>query len=347
MKTTAAVLVAAGRPLELADLELPPPAEGQALVELTYSGVCQTQLLEARGLRGPDPWLPHCLGHEGSGVVLETGPGVKRVRAGDRVILSWIKAAGCDASGVVARWGDRKVNAGPVTTFSRHAVVSENRLTPISPSVPMAEAALLGCAAATGMGAVFRAAAVQPQQTVVVFGAGGVGLCAVRAAVLAGASCVIAVDASQARLQAAMRMGASLCMLAGETDVVQAIAREFPRGVDVAVEATGRIEVMGQALEVVRSQGGAAVIVGNAPFGARLVIDPKQLNQGKRLVGTWGGDARPDDDFPRYCQWLLSGELSLAPLLENIYPLSAVNQALDDLETQRAVRPLLDMRRTG
>jgi S-(hydroxymethyl)glutathione dehydrogenase/alcohol dehydrogenase len=351
MKTVAAVLVETRRPLEIVDLELPALRAGQVLVEIAVSGVCQTQLLEARGLRGPDAWLPHGLGHEGAGTVLEIGPGVTRCQPGERVILSWIKAGGRDAGGSVAAWNGQNVNAGPITTFSRHAVISENRLTPIDNEyMAFEQAALLGCAGATGLGAVWRAANVRPGETVAVFGLGGVGLCAVQAASIAGAGLIIGIDKSAARLALAQQMGVhstydvSRASEGVNADIAGAIVGFTGGGVDYAIEATGRPEVMAQALASVRPRGGAAIIVGNAPFGQRLEIDPKQLNQGKRLLGTWGGDTEPDVDFPRFFRLYECGKLILDPLLGNSYPLSRANEALADLEHQRVARPLIDMR---
>src|SRR6267154_5592743 len=126
MKTTAAVLVELGKPLELADLEIPVLKPGQALVEVSYSGVCHTQVGEARGYRGEDKFLPHCLGHEGSGIVRGLSPGVTKVKEGDRAILSWIKGSGGDVPGTVYHWDGRSVNSGAITTFSRYSVISEN-----------------------------------------------------------------------------------------------------------------------------------------------------------------------------------------------------------------------------
>ena len=146
-------------------------------------GVCQC---EARGLRGPDAFLPHGLGHEGSGRVLETGPGVNKVRAGDPVLLSWMKASGADVPGTVYQWGGRKVNSGAIITFARAVVVSENRLTILPAAFPLREAALFGCAVPTGFGMIFNALRAQPGQSLAVFGVGGVGLSAVAAARLAG-----------------------------------------------------------------------------------------------------------------------------------------------------------------
>ena len=129
MKTAATLLVQTGEPLVLAEIEIPVLKPGQVLVEIAYSGACGTQVMEWRGDKGEDKWVPHCLGHEGTGTVLETGSAVTKVKAGDKVVLSWIKGNGIEAGGAVYDWEGRKVNAGGVTTFQRHAVVSENRLT--------------------------------------------------------------------------------------------------------------------------------------------------------------------------------------------------------------------------
>ena len=344
MKTTAAILIETGKPLELAELEIPPMRPGQVLVEIAHSGVCHTQLLEAQGHRGPDPFLPHCLGHEASGIVLEIGADVTRCKAGDRVILSWMKARGRDVPGTKYLWKNRVVNAGGVTTFQRHAVVSENRLTPAPVELDSRGAALLGCAFATGFGAAVHTAGVQRGETVAVLGAGGVGLCAVAGAVNAGAVVIIAIDVRADRLEAARVLGATHVVNAAEGDVLAQVKAIIPGGVDAAIEATGRPEVMRQALAMVRPRGGRAVVVGNARFGESLEIDPRELNQGKRLLGSWGGDNEPDVDFPAYAQLLASGQINLAPLHSPPYRLEDANQALQDLESGRIIRPLIDMR---
>jgi S-(hydroxymethyl)glutathione dehydrogenase/alcohol dehydrogenase len=343
MKTTAAILVELAQPLELVDLEIPTLKPGQVLVEIAYSGVCHTQLLEARGRRGPDAFLPHCLGHEAGGTVVDVGSAITKVKPGQRVILSWIKGSGLDVPGTVYDWNGKKVNAGGVTTFSRHAVVAENRLTPVPDDFPLREAALLGCAVPTGLGAVFNTAAPRPGQSLAVFGTGGIGLCSIAAARINGLTPIVAVDVSPARLAVAKQMGATHTIDASQSDPVAELNKLVPGGVDFAIEASGRPDVMRQAMFAVRNQGGAAVVVGNASQGQMFEIDPKQFNLGKRLLGTWGGDNVPDRDFPRYVRLIRDGLLSLAPLLDRTYSLGNINQALDDLENRVVARPLVDM----
>jgi S-(hydroxymethyl)glutathione dehydrogenase/alcohol dehydrogenase len=343
MKTTAAILVETGRPLVIDDLEIPKLNPGQALVEIHFSGVCHTQMLECKGHRGEDKFLPHCLGHEGSGVVREISPGVTKVKSGQKVILSWIKGTGANVMGAQYDWHGRKVNAGAITTFSRHAVISENRLTPLSEGVGMREAALLGCAVPTGIGSVWNTADARPGQSIVIFGTGGVGLSAIAGMVLAGCSPIIAVDLIAERREMARQIGATHVLNPQQGDVVAEIMKICPGGADIALEATGRPAVMGQALACVRSQGGVAVVIGNAREGETLAIDPKQLNQGKQLRGTWGGDNVPDRDYPRYCQLLRAGKLNLAPILSSPYKLEQANEALSALEKGAVGRPLISM----
>jgi S-(hydroxymethyl)glutathione dehydrogenase/alcohol dehydrogenase len=343
MKTIAAVLVELGKPLELVDLAIPLLKPGQALVEVAYSGVCHTQVGEARGHRGEDKFLPHCLGHEGSGTVREVGNGVTRVKPGDRVILSWIKGSGADVPGTVYDWNGRKVNAGGITTFSTYSVISENRLTPVPDGMSMRLAALVGCAVPTGAGVVFNTAQPRPGHSVVVFGVGGIGSCAIAAAALSGCTPVIGVDVNPDKLTLASRLGATHTIHSRATDAVSEILKVCKGGADFAIEATGLPPVMRQALACVRHQGGTAVVIGNARFGSTLEVDPREFNMGKRLLGTWGGDNVPDRDYPRYCKLLASGRLDLEPLLSHGYGLADVNVAIDDLEHGKAARPLLEI----
>jgi len=343
MKSTAAVLIAPGRPLELADLDIPVLKPGQVLVEVAFCGVCHTQILEARGHRGEDRYCPHCLGHEGSGTVREVGAGVAKVKPGDRVILSWIKGSGADVNSTVYGWNGRDVNAGGITTFATHSVISENRLTLVPDGMDMRLAALVGCAVPTGAGVVFNTAQPRPGQSLVVFGAGGIGSCAIAAAPLAGCYPVIAVDVNPDKLGMAKQLGATHTISARTGDPVQQIRALCPGGADFAIEATGNPTVMQQALASVRAQGGTAVVVGNARHGQMLELDPRELNQGKRLLGTWGGDNNPDRDFPRYCKLITAGKLNLEPLLSRSYRLADVNNALNDLEHGVCARPLIQV----
>jgi S-(hydroxymethyl)glutathione dehydrogenase / alcohol dehydrogenase len=342
MKTQAALLVQTGQPLVLADIETPALKPGQVLVEIAYSGACGTQVMEWRGDKGEDKWVPHCLGHEGTGTVLEVGSAVTKVKVGDKVVLSWIKGTGIEAGGAVYDWDGRKVNAGGVTTFQRHSVVSENRLTLLPPDLPMDVAVLLGCAAPTGMGAVYNVLKVQPGDAVAVFGTGGIGINALMAAALAGAMPVIGIDPNPTRRALAQLYGATHVIDAAG-DVLAEIKKIVPQGVDLAVESSGIPAVMEQAINATRQQGGRAVVIGNAKHGAVLPLNPGVFNQGKSLLGTWGGDSVPDRDYGRYGRLLSSGRFPVRDLLSKPYSLAQADQALQDLAAGKVGRPLIDM----
>jgi S-(hydroxymethyl)glutathione dehydrogenase/alcohol dehydrogenase len=347
MKTQAAILVETGKPLVVAELDVPALKQGQVLVEVAYSGACGTQVMEARGDKGEDKWVPHCLGHEGTGTVLEVGPGVTRVKPDDQVVLSWIKGGGIEAGGCVYGWNDKKVNAGGVTTFQRHALVSENRLTHIPAGLPMDIAILLGCAAPTGMGAVFNVLNVRPGESIAIFGTGGIGLNACIAASLAGAMPVIGIDPVAARRSLALSYGATHTIDPTAGDAVAEIKKIVgSAGVDMAVEATGIATVMEQAIQSTRAQGGKAVVIGNAKFGCELKLNPGIFNQGKSMLGTWGGDSVPDRDYSRFGRLLASNRFDVKGLLSRPYKLEEADLALHDMAQGRVGRPLIDMRLT-
>jgi len=343
MKTQAAILVQTSQPIEIVELEIPVLEPGQVLVEIGYSGACGTQVMEIRGMKGEDKWVPHCLGHEGTGTVLETGSAVTKVKVGDKVVMSWIKGTGIEAGGAVYTWSGRNVNAGGVTTFQRHAVVSENRLTLLPENLPADVAVLLGCAAPTGMGAVYNVLKMQPGDSVAVFGTGGIGLNACLAAALGGGTPVIAIDPNPTRRALAKTYGATHAIDPNEGDVIAEIRKIVPQGVDVAVEASGIPAVMDQAINATRQQGGRAVVIGNAKYGAMLTLNPGIFNQGKSLMGTWGGDSVPDRDYGRYGRLLAGTRFPVKGLLSQPYSLDQINDAINDLADGRIGRPLIDM----
>jgi S-(hydroxymethyl)glutathione dehydrogenase/alcohol dehydrogenase len=345
MQTEAAVLLECNEPLRPLTLAIPELQAGQVLVDVAYSGVCHSQLLEARGKRGPDRFLPHTLGHEGSGVVRRVGPGVAKVKPGDKVVLSWIKGSGADVGSVVYGSGVGPINSGAISTFLRQAVTCESRVTPIPEAMPLREAALLGCAVPTGAGIVLNAARVESGASVVIFGVGGIGMSAVLGAVLAHAGVIIAVDIFDHKLEDARRLGATHLVNARERDALAAILEiTGGRGVDYAIEAAGRRETMEAAFQAVRDKGGLCVLAGNLPHGERIELNPFDLIRGKRIIGTWGGESQPDRDIPRYADLYLAGELPMDRLISHDYRLADINQALDDLEQGRVGRALVDMK---
>lgn len=343
-QTKAAVLFEPLQPLRLITLSIPDLKPGQVLVDVAYSGVCQSQLLEVRGRRGTDRFLPHTSGHEGSGTVVEVGKGVTKVKAGDRVVLSWIKGSGSDVPSTVYQSTEGTINSGAVSTFMQQTVTCENRVTPIPERMPLREAALLGCAIPTGAGIVMNTAKVQAGSSVAIFGVGGIGLSAVLAASLVNATPIIAVDLLDHKLEQARQAGATWVINAQRQEPMTAILEiTHGRGVDYAIEAAGRRKTMETAFKVVRNNGGLCVLAGNLPMGEEISLNPFDLIKGKRLIGTWGGETQPDRDIPRYVDLYLAGRLKLSPLITHEYPLEEVNRAFDELEQGKVGRALIAM----
>lgn len=342
MKTQAAVLYQLQEPLRLEELTLPALKPGQVLVEIAYSGVCHTQLLEARGKRGPDRYLPHTLGHEGAGIVREVGQDVKKVKVGDRVVCSWIKGKGADVPSTQYQGRNQPINSGAISTFLQQAVISENRLTSLPEAMPLREAALLGCAIPTGAGIVLNTLGIRPGSSVAIFGVGGIGLSTVLAANIMNATTIIAVDIFDHKLEQAKVLGATHAVNAKTSDAQQVLMElTGGKGADYAIEAAGRVQTMEAAIAAVRAPGGTAVLAGNLPAGERIRLDPFDLIRGKRILGTWGGETDPDRDIPTYAALYQAGKLPLEKLITHSYNLENINQALEDLETGKVGRALV------
>jgi S-(hydroxymethyl)glutathione dehydrogenase/alcohol dehydrogenase len=343
MKFKAAVLQKINTPLEVLEISSKPLEYGQVLVKVFYSGVCRSQLMEVRGGRGHDAWLPHLLGHEGAGEVIGTGSGVTKVKPGDKVILGWIKGEGIDAPAARFRSGNQIINAGKVTTFSTHTVVSENRITLKPEGMPMDTAVLFGCAIPTGAGMVFNEIRPLDGATVAVLGLGGIGLSALMA--LSGFKCsrVIAIDVSREKLALAGALGATNTICAGVDPVYEQVMALAPGGVDICIESAGTIETIELGFSLIRKSGGRLWFASHPPEGGLIRIAPHDLISGKQIFGTWGGQTLPDRDIPLFAEIFRKTNLPLHQLITKRYSLEEVNEALADLEAGIVFRPLLVM----
>jgi S-(hydroxymethyl)glutathione dehydrogenase/alcohol dehydrogenase len=345
--TVAAILVQQQQPLQVAEITLPESLDvGQVLVKLAYSGVCGSQIGEIDGVKGPDKWLPHLLGHEASGHVLAIGPGVKHVKPGDTVVAHWRPSLGIEAATPKYQWQGRTVNAGWVTTFNRHSIVSENRLTVIPSGSNLQAAALYGCAVTTGFGTIDNVAKVRLGETVVVFGAGGIGLNTVQAAALAGARTVVAVDRFDNRLAFAQHCGATHTLNGATTDAFAELSKLFGNiGPDVFIDNTGIPDVIGKGYELI-APNGRVVLVGVPRKEANTSLHTLPLHFGKQITGTTGGEAVPQTDIPRYMGLVRARQIELSNLVTEVAPLARINHLLDGMRTGRtAGRCLVDLSR--
>ncbi|MBX9963540.1 MAG: zinc-binding dehydrogenase [Burkholderiales bacterium] len=327
--TKAAILVGLNQPLVVDDVALPRTLEpGQVLVRVHYSGICGSQLGEIDGAKGEDKFLPHLLGHEGSGVVEAIGPAVRFAKPGDRVVLHWRKSQGIEAAPPKYSWRGKPLNAGWVTTFNRHAIVSENRLTRIDDSCDMQVAALYGCAVTTGFGVAENNAKIRFGESVVVFGAGGVGLNIIQAAALLSAYPIVAVDLHGNRLELARRLGATHTIDSSSVDARESLIRILgAQGADVFVDNTGQPAIIELGYELTKAQG-RVVLVGVPRKGKTINIYSLPLHFGKTISGSHGGEAIPHLDIPRYQKLLDAGRIQLQPLITDLFGLGEINDAI-------------------
>ena len=324
----AALLVKQRAPLVFAEVEFPATlAAGQVLVRVAVSGICGSQLGEIDGVKGEDKFLPHLLGHEGSGTVLEVGPGVRYVQKGDKVVLHWRKGLGIESDTPTYTWEGRTLNAGWVTTFNEYAIVSENRLTRIPPDSDLEVAALFGCAVTTGFGVVVNNARLSIGESVVVFGAGGVGLNIVQAASLVSAYPIIAVDLHDNRLELAKQLGATHVINSRLEDGEKRIKEIAAGGVDVFIDNTGSPPVIQMGYGLVRANG-RVVLVGVPMKGAETSLYTLPLHFGKRVLGSHGGEASPAEDIPRYFNLFREGRIRLRELMTDRFTLDEINTAI-------------------
>ena len=368
MRVRAAVLDAVGGRLEVAELDLAPPQAGEVLVRLHASGVCHSDQNAIDGTAATP--CPAVLGHEGAGVVEEVGPGVTRVRKGQRVALSWAPSCGrCEeclrdlphlcgeawpamASGGLmdrttrlSRDGEPVFHYSFISSFAERCVVPERSCVPVPDDVPFEIAALVGCAVTTGVGAVWNTAGVRPGDRVAVLGCGGVGLSAILAAVAAGAAPIVAVDVSPAKLDVARSLGATDTVEAAEDpaetgDRIRAVSGG---GVDYAIEATGRPEAMQAAFLGTRTRG-AAVLIGIPREDATLSLPALSIpRMERRVLGSLYGSSRPERDFPRILDQYRRGRLPLDRLISHRLPLDDVELAFDLLRRHESVRSVLEL----
>ncbi|MCR9214752.1 MAG: zinc-binding dehydrogenase [Proteobacteria bacterium] len=341
----AAVLFETGKPLRVLDnIELPKLLPGQVEVAIAYSGVCHSQLMEVRGKRGEDKFLPHLLGHEATGIVTGVSEGVTKVSLGDKVILGWIRGSGMEAPGALYKWQGTKLNSGGITTFSDHTVVSENRLTILPYGLPMDLGVLFGCAVPTGAGLALNEVDIEPQHTVAIIGIGGIGAIALMFASCSKPKRLIAVDVNPDKRKVALQLGATHVLDGSESNILEQIQKLTDgKGVDFCLDSAGKTTTIELAFNATRRQGGQCVFASHPEAGKLISIDPFELVNGKQIKGSWGGKTDPDRDLPKFFRMSEDNDLPLETMISKRYSLENINDALDDLESGVVMRPLLEI----
>ena len=366
MKTKAAVVYETGKPIEIEELELDGPRDGEVLIRYTYAGLCHSDIHVSHG--DLEARLPMVLGHEGAGIVEDVGPGVTRVKPGDPVVCSFIPNCGtcrycatgrqsiCDWGATILEGylpGDRFPLTGPrgqygamcmLGTFSQYGVIHQNSAVRVDDDLPLDKAVLVGCGVPTGWGSAVNTANVAPGDTVVVYGIGGIGINAVQGARYAGAKYLIAVDPLENKRNKALELGATHAFATAAEAQDKVIEVTRGQGADSAIITVGLVdaEVVGNAFNAV-GKGGRVVITGLNKLMAPTIQLPGTILTlfRKSVIGSLFGDCNPTTDIPKILGLYQAGDIKLDEIITRTYTLDQVNEGYDDLMNGKNVRGIM------
>jgi S-(hydroxymethyl)glutathione dehydrogenase/alcohol dehydrogenase len=344
--TFAAVLVESSKPLIVEEIQLPEELfAGQVLVEVITSGICGAQINEIEAIKGPDKFLPHLLGHEGYARVLEIGPAVTTVAPGDQVVMHWRPGTGIQSVPPVYQWRGKQLNAGWVTTLNCHAIVSENRVT----KIPVQDydknvIPLLGCALTTALGVLENEANIGLRDSLLIFGAGGVGLLLVKVSQLFGVKNITVVDIHDEKLQKAKELGASQTLnFKNKSQALQELSELFRNdSPSVAIDTTGLTDAIEICYEL-SAPNARVILVGVPKAGMKASLYTLPLHFGKLLKGSEGGQSKPQIDIPFLLRSINTGELNFDAYPTQNFNLDQINDAILLLKTGVAGRMIINL----
>jgi len=367
MKTKAAIAVAAGKPLEIVEVDLEGPKAGEVLVEIKATGVCHTDEFTLSGA-DPEGLFPTILGHEGAGVVVDVGPGVASVKKGDHVIPLYTpecrqceyclnpKTNLCQAiratqgQGVMPDGSSRFSLGGKkvfhymgTSTFSNYSVMAEISVAKVRPDAPFDKICYIGCGVTTGIGAVINTAKVEPGSNCVVFGLGGIGLNVIQGLRMVGANMIVGVDTNNDKKAWGERFGMTHFVNPKEVegDLVPHLVNLTKGGADYSFECIGNVKVMRQALECAHKGWGQSIIIGVAGAGQEIATRPFQLVTGRSWRGTAFGGARGRTDVPKIVDWYMDGKIQIDPMITHTLPLAKINEAFDLMHAGKSIRSVV------
>lgn len=339
----AAILKKNKSPLEIVNFTSPSLLSGQILVKIYYTAICRSQLMEIDGFRGFDKYLPHMLGHEGSGIVVKVGNDVTKFKVGDEVVLSWIKGEGIDSGGGSIQVNKQIINFGPISTFSNYSIISENRLIKKPEGFCFKLATLFGCALPTGCGIVINETMVMESSSIAIIGLGGVGMASLLMCIALKYKNIVVIDNSIERLKLAKKLGVKHALDSSKINIKNEVRKIFSDGVDFCVEAAGFVNSIELGFSILKEKSGSLVFASHPKEGEFIKILPHELIKGKKIRGSWGGDVYPDDDIPKIGKILLPYKDKLSELITKVYPLANINDALDDMREKKVLRPIIKM----
>lgn len=340
----AAILVKNKSDLQLKDIELPKKLSfGQVLVKVKYSGICGAQINEIDGVKGKDKYLPHLLGHEGTGIVEKIGEGVKNVSVGDHVVMHWRQNNGIQCEVPKYMLKGKTINAGWVTTFNEKAICSENRLTRIPKSFNLKTATLFGCSLTTAFGVVNNDAKIKIGQSVIIIGVGGVGLNIAQACSLVSANPIIGLDLHKNKLKLGKKFGLTHALM-NDSDIKSKIKKILNNKLaDVVIETTGISKLIETAYELTNDEG-KTILVGVPKNKIKIYSLPLHFN--KILKGSHGGGTIPNIDINNYISLFNSRNIKLDKLITHEFSLNNINKAIKLFRTGKAGRIIINMNKT-
>ena len=327
------------------NLKIPKLKKGQVLVKIMYSGVCRSQLMEFKGLRGKDKYLPHLFGHEAAGKVELVGVGVKKVKRNDDVILSWIESSGLEGPNPVFVYKGKSINAGKITTFSNYTIVNEKKIIKKPKQITWKFASIFGCAFLTGAGLVLnRLSKIKRNKIISVYGLGGIGMSMLSMLISMGFKNVISIDKDPKKLQIANKIGSKFCVNSSKKDYKKNIQVLFNKDVDICLESGGSIKTIQESFNIINKKSGILYFTSHPQFGKKISINPHELINGKKIFGTWGGYTYPDRDIRLILKVIKKRHIKIFDNIVKLYNLNNLESALRDLDKGKIFRPILNMK---
>lgn len=322
------------------NLILPELSRGQILVKLIYTSLCRSQLMEIEGKRGKDKYLPHGLGHEGVAKVISTGPNVKKIKKGDKVILTWIKSKGYDCKGYRLKLGSKKVvNFGPITTLANYSIISENRCIKKPKELSDKMAAFFGCSISTGFGVVYNTFNKRNKnKSIGIYGLGTVGIFSLIAARCLNYKKIFVIEKNKKKLSLAKKIGAKIINYKKPLQELKKINQD--KLLDYCYESTGFAKNIENSIKLIKNNG-YCYISSHPDNKEKIKIQPHELIKGKKILGSWGGYTKPDKDFIIYSK-LLNKNIKLLKLIKiKMYKFNEINKAVKDFSKNKIIKPLI------
>ena len=338
-----AIINEVNSPLTIEELTLPEELTfGQVLVKISISGLCGAQLQEIAGEKNNSKFMPHLTGHEGSGIVQSVGPGVSKVKPGDKVILHWRKGSGIESDFPSYLLGDKKLSGGKVNTITEYAIVSENRMTPVPSDIDDDFCALMGCGISTSFSVVNKEADIKFGESVLVIGCGGVGLGCISAARMLNASPIIGIDINQEKYQLVRKNGGDHFF---DSENAIAYIKESKVKIDCIIDTVGNLDLVSQFLPFLSDQG-RCILVSLPKKGTSITVsDPNRLfgSEGQKIVTTQAGGFDPDTDIKRFVKLYQMGKIDYKSLITHRFKLDEINQAIETLKSGKAGRIMIEI----